>query len=120
MSNIQKKRSYILSRATFVTSFVVSIGLVVGGFFAPPMGIVDGSVLTAVGELLLFPTLLYAFRAVELGVDVKVTKGDASLEMTTDNGLQTTDDGGQTTDDGQRTTDGGRIMDYGLRTTDNR
>lgn len=105
MINIQKKRSYILSRATFVTSFVVSIGLVVGGFFAPPMGVIDGTVLTAVGELLLFPTLLYAFRAVELGVDVKVTKGDASIEMTTDDGQRTTDNGLQTTDNGRRTTE---------------
>lgn len=82
---MKQKRSYWLSRVTFIVSFLISVGLMVGGFFAPPMGVIDGSVLTGVGELLLFPTLLYAFRAVELGVDVKVTKGDASIEMTTDN-----------------------------------
>ena len=74
-------RSYWLSRWTFVMSFFVSVGLIVGGFFTPPQGVIDGSVLTATGELLLFPTLLYAFRALELGYKVKFSKGDASIEL---------------------------------------
>ena len=45
------------------------------------MGIIDGSVLTAVGELMLFPTLLYAFRAFELGTKIKFQKGDTSIEV---------------------------------------
>ena len=45
------------------------------------MGVIDGSVLTAVGELLLFPSLLYGFRAGELGLDVKFEKGDAALTI---------------------------------------
>jgi hypothetical protein len=45
------------------------------------MGVIDGSVLTAVGELLLFPTLLYGYRAVELGMKVKFQKGNATLEV---------------------------------------
>jgi hypothetical protein len=57
------------------------VGLIIAGFFVPPMGVIDGSVLTAIGELLLFPTLLYAYRAIELGLSVKFQKGDASLEI---------------------------------------
>ena len=53
----------------------------VGGFFVPPMGIIDGSVLTAVGELVLVPTLLYGFRAVELGMKVKFQKGETSISI---------------------------------------
>jgi hypothetical protein len=45
------------------------------------MGVIDGSLLTAVGELLLFPTLLYAFRAIELGMKVKFQKGETSIEI---------------------------------------
>jgi hypothetical protein len=60
----------------------VSVGLVVGGFFVPPMGVIDGSCLTAVGELLLFPTILYAYRAIELGLTVKFNHGDTSIEIT--------------------------------------
>jgi hypothetical protein len=45
------------------------------------MGVIDGSCLTAVGELLLFPTLLYGYRAVELGLAVKFQHGDTSIEI---------------------------------------
>ena len=55
--------------------------LSVGGFFVPPMGVIDGSVLTAVGELLLFPTLLYGYRAIEMGLRVKFQRGETSVEV---------------------------------------
>ena len=42
---------------TFYTTLVLSILLLVGGFLSPPMGIIDSSVLTAVGLLLSFATL---------------------------------------------------------------
>ena len=77
-------RSFFLSRITFTICFVISVALIVGGFLVPPMGQIDGSILTAVGELLMFPTLLYAFRAIELGMKVKVQKGDDSVEIETD------------------------------------
>ena len=77
-------RSFWLSRFTFVMCFFVSVGLIIGGFFVPPMGVIDGSVLTAVGELLLFPTLLYGFRALELGYKVKFQKGETSIEVHSD------------------------------------
>ena len=74
-------RTFWLSRLTFAICFFVSVGLIIGGFFVPPMGVIDGSVLTAVGELLLFPTLLYGFRAVELGMRVKFQKGETSVSI---------------------------------------
>ena len=74
-------RSFWLSRLTFVMCFFDSVGLIVGGFFVPPMGVIDGSVLTAVGELLLFPTLLYGYRAVELGMKVKFQKGETTVSV---------------------------------------
>jgi hypothetical protein len=43
------------------------------------MGIIDGSVLTAVGELFAFPTLAYGFRAIELGFEMKIQHGDTRL-----------------------------------------
>ena len=74
-------RTYWMSRMTFLVCFFVSVGLIIGGFFVPPMGVIDGSVLTAIGELLLFPTLLYAFRALELGMKVKFQKGETRIEI---------------------------------------
>ena len=75
-------RTFLLSRITFAVCFFVSVGLIIGGFFVPPMGVIDGSVLTAIGEQLLFPTLLYAYRAIELGLSVKFQKGETSIEIT--------------------------------------
>lgn len=77
-------RTFLMSRITFAICFFVSVGLIVGGFFVPPIGVIDGSCLTAVGELLLFPTLLYGFRAVELGLTVKFQKGETSIEISKD------------------------------------
>ena len=74
-------RSFWLSRITFCVCFFVSVGLFIGGFFVPPMGIIDGSILKAVGELLAYPTLLYCFRAFELGYKIKFQKGETSIEL---------------------------------------
>ena len=76
--------TYLMSRITFAICFFVSVGLIIGGFFVPPMGVIDGSILTAIGELLLFPTLLYGFRAIELGLTIKFQKGDATIEISKD------------------------------------
>ena len=77
----EEARTFWLSRMTFCVCFFVAVGLIVGGFFVPPMGVIDGSCLTAVGEVLLFPTLLYAYRAIELGLTVKFNHGDTSIEI---------------------------------------
>jgi len=66
--------------------FVISVLLIIAGFLIPPMGVIDGSVLTAVGELLLFPVIIYGFRAIELGLEVKIQKGDTSVEIHKDDG----------------------------------
>lgn len=55
----------------FWICLTVSVGLLVGGFFTPPQGVIDGSVLTAVGLLFLFASLgqlplLIRGRSVEL------------------------------------------------------
>lgn len=65
-------------------NLTVSILLFIGGFFTPPIGIIDGSVLTAVGLLLMFaalaqlPTITDAIRN---GKSIKLTKGDSSIEV---------------------------------------
>ena len=52
----------------FYTTLAISLLLILGGFLLPPMGIIDSSVLTAVGELLMFgvlaqvPTLIDAAK----------------------------------------------------------
>jgi hypothetical protein len=86
VKNLREKcGKHWLSRGVAAICFFVSVGLIIGGFMVPPTGVIDGSVLKAVGELLLFPTLLYGFRAVELGLKVKFQKGETSLTIENDN-----------------------------------
>lgn len=66
----------------FYINLVVSILFIVGGFFCPPMGHIDRSVLTAVGLLLLFSVVEKLPEAIAAGKSVKIKKGDASLEVT--------------------------------------
>lgn len=44
-------------KVIFTICLSLSVGLIIGGFFVPPMGVIDGSVLTAVGELFGFAAL---------------------------------------------------------------
>lgn len=58
----------------------ISIALLIGGFFAPPTGVIDGSVLTAVGELFGFAAL-GTLPSMLKDHDVKLTHGNTSLTV---------------------------------------
>ena len=73
---------------TFYVTLIVSIALIVGGFIVPPTGVIDGSVLTAVGLLLMFAVVEKIPEAIKAGRNIKVQKGDASLEVTTEKPLE--------------------------------
>ncbi len=62
-------------------TLIVSILLIVGGFFCPPMGSIDGSVLTAVGLLLMFAVVEKLPEAIAAGRSVKIQRGDTSVEV---------------------------------------
>ena len=68
----------------FYLNLVVSIALIVGGFFVPPVGVIDGSVLTAVGLLLMCSVIEKIPEAIKAGKSVKISKGDSSLEIGTE------------------------------------
>lgn len=68
----------------FYLNLVVSIALIVGGFFVPPLGVIDGSVLTAVGLLLMFSVIEKVPEAIKAGKLVKIGKGDFSAEVGTE------------------------------------
>lgn len=59
----------------------VSVLLIVAGFLVPPTGVLDPSVLTAVGELFGFATLYVVMRCVEKGIDAKIKKGNTELTI---------------------------------------
>lgn len=72
---------------TFYITLTVSLMLIVGGFLVPPLGIIDGSVLTAVGLLLMFATLAQVpniMDAARNGKSIKLTKGDFTAEVSSE------------------------------------
>lgn len=68
----------------FYITFALSVSLLVSGFLIPPTGVIDGSVLTAVGELLMFSVIARIPEAIKAGRNIKLQKGDSSVEITTD------------------------------------
>lgn len=84
MCDVKKDRKCKFCAIIFVVCLFTSISLIVGGFFVPPMGAIDGSVLTAVGELIAFPALAFGFRAIELGYDMKINHGNTTVEVSND------------------------------------
>jgi hypothetical protein len=63
----------------FIACLIISIGLFVGGFFVPPLGVIDGSVLTAGGILFGFAALAVAGQNLANGKDVTFRKGDTEV-----------------------------------------
>lgn len=65
----------------FLICLFVAVGLIVTSFFIPPLAVVDGSVLAAVGELFAFAALAQIVRAVEKGKTASITRGNTSLTI---------------------------------------
>ena len=68
----------------FYVTLAVSLLLITGGFLLPPMGIIDSSVLTAVGELLMFGVMAqvpHLIEAAKNGKSIRLQKGDISAEV---------------------------------------
>lgn len=78
----------------FWVCLFVSIALLVFGAIVPPMGVIDGSLLTAVGELFAFAALWAAFVAIEKGIDTKVTHKNTTIQIgdLNDNGTETSEE----------------------------
>jgi hypothetical protein len=74
----------LIKRATlrnvpFWVCLCISIALIVAGFCVPPTGVIDGSVLTGVGELFGFAALWTVWLAIKNGTNAKVRHGKTSL-----------------------------------------
>ena len=79
MKKISKHYKIIIAILT-----LISIALIIGGFFVPPIGVINGSVLTAVGEIFGFATLWVGISAIEKGYDTRIQKGDITVDITDD------------------------------------
>lgn len=72
-------------RIAALVLLLVGIGMFIGGFFVPPLGVIDGSVITAFGELLGAIGILFAWdctaRAIMKGYDTTVTHKDTTVTL---------------------------------------
>ena len=65
----------------FWVCLATSLFLIITGFFIPPKAVVDSSVIACVGELFGFAALGAFIRALDKGVDAKITKGDTEIKI---------------------------------------
>jgi len=80
MEKEEKKR--IRNIVEFWICLLTTIGLLVGGFFTPPMAVIDGSVLQAGGLLLGFATIAQLPVVIGSAKNAKITHGDTVIEVT--------------------------------------
>ena len=83
MSNETKEivQSATVRNIPFWICLVVSIGLMVTGFFMPPKAVIDGSVLTGAGELLGYAGVWCVFHAINKGTDAKIKHGQTEVTI---------------------------------------
>lgn len=71
-------RHYIIA---FWLTLAVSLILLITGFFLPPQGEISPSVLTATGEIFLWPALAFGAKALEEGKTAKIRRGDSEISI---------------------------------------
>ena len=79
MTEIVRKAT--ISNAAFWVCLIFSIALITGGFLTPPLAKIDGSLITAVGELFAFATLWVVWHSIKMGVDARLTHGKTSVTI---------------------------------------
>ena len=65
----------------FLICLVVSLVLIITSFFIPPLAIVDGSVLAAVGEIFAFAALGEVGAAIERGHSATIRHNNTEIEI---------------------------------------
>jgi len=63
----------VTNNYSFWALTIAAIALIIAGFIVPPLGIIDGSVLTAVGELAGIGALWTIGHAIDHGIDAKLS-----------------------------------------------
>lgn len=78
LKNWTARTHYIVA---FWTTLVVSIGLLVGGFFTPPRAEIDGSLLEGAGLLFLWAALSFGNKALEEGKTTTIQHGQTTITV---------------------------------------
>lgn len=65
----------------FYVLAAIAVLLLIASFVVPPMGVIDGSVLAASGEIFAFAALGTVVKAIDKGTEASVTNGKTSLTV---------------------------------------
>lgn len=78
----EKKKSVCRpeTKAAILLGAISALMLIVS-MFIPPKGMIDSSVIAAVGELFAFAALFKAGEAIDRGIDAKITHGGTKVEF---------------------------------------
>lgn len=68
-------------RIFFWITLILSAALIIAGFILPPMGIIDNSVLMAVGELGFFAVIAEIPLYLESKKDLTISKGNTTITV---------------------------------------
>lgn len=80
MNEKPKNKCRVETKAAIVLA-AISAAMLLGAALTPPMWIIDGSVLAAVGELFAFASLFKAGEAIDRGLDAKIKHGETEIEL---------------------------------------
>lgn len=82
--------NYVEHNTWFKVLSICAIALIVASFIVPPLGIIDSSVLAAVGEIFGFAALWTLIKAIDKGKVASVSHGSTTISIGKDkdgNGL---------------------------------
>lgn len=71
----------ILNNVWFHILSTISIGLIITSFILPPTGVIDSSVLGGVGEIMGIFAIWVVVKALDKGVDTKVSHNGTTIEV---------------------------------------
>lgn len=74
--------NYLKNNLFFWLFSGIGVMLIITGFVLPPLGVIDNSVLVAVGEIDGFIALGCVLKAIDNGTDVSVSHNNTSVTIT--------------------------------------
>lgn len=77
----EKLKAVIENNRVFTILTVIAVGLLVTSFILPPTGVIDPSVIAAVGEIMGLFALWVALTSLSKGLDAKFQHGNTTLTV---------------------------------------
>lgn len=77
-------KDFLRSYWTFDVFGLIAIALIIASFIVPPTGVIDPSVLAAVGEVFAFAALYVVLYAIEKGTPASISHNNTTVTVNKD------------------------------------